>query len=225
MPDYRLEKTKELEDRGLSLIKAMGFGIEANNIGNNDIDYRIKKNKNQEVCNDKMNYFYVDFQYSADFVLYGDIRIDIVSAYDPSSLKLSLKDIKDALLTSISQSNQLSVQNLQYMIQNIVNVNKFGKLFDENLNSIIFFIFNKKDNEIKKDDIPDIIAIIPRKTIIKFIKKFPELFAKNIKFNHKNNVGDSHGSAFIAIPLSALYAIEPFFVIYTQELKNTLLTK
>lgn len=225
MPDYRLDKTKELEERGLSLIKAMGFGIEANNIDNNDIDYRIKKDKNKTILDIERDYFYVDFQYSADFVLYGDIRIDIVSAYDANSIELSMQEIKNTLQTSISQVDQLTTQNLKTIIQQIAKVNKFGKLFDERLNSIIFFIFNKKDKEIKKDDIPDIIAIIPRNTITKCIKKYPQLFVRNIKFNHKAELGDSHGSAFIAIPLSVLYAVEPFFMIYTQDLKNTLLTK
>jgi hypothetical protein len=219
MADYRIEKTKELEERGLSLLKSIGFAIEANNIESNSIDYKIKKNKEDE----KFGYFYIDFQYSADFSSYGDIRVDIISAYDINSLKLKSREIEEKLQTIISKSKSLSIENLQEAISAIVTVKKFGKLFDPELNSIIFFIFNKKDNEIKKGDIPDIIAIIPMVNIIKFIKKYPNLFAKRIKFNDKASLGDSHGSAFFTVPFAALYAIEPFFIIYPQDLKKTLL--
>lgn len=75
MSDFRTEKTFKLEERCLHLLKGL-LGIEAvcrnnsENITAFDFLYQTKETE----C-------YVDFQYSADFHKYGEIRIDILSYF------------------------------------------------------------------------------------------------------------------------------------------------
>ena len=217
MSNYRIKKTSAFELRGLSLLKSMGFGIEANNTDSNAIDYRILKDKN----NRDTGYLYVDFQYSSDFIKYGDIRIDIISAYEKGNQ--TNYNILANIKSDLNEVDKLSIEDFKEALQGNLKVQKFGKLFDKDLNSIIFFVFNQEDKDVNVEDIPDIIAIIPRLTIENFIVKYHKSIFNKIKLNDKSKVGDKHGSAFIAITFASLYAFEPFFIIYPKELKETLL--
>ena len=80
MGDYKLDKTFSFEERGIQFLKSIGFNIESNNMGEENktkTDYKILKNKTDV----NKGFFFVDFQFSSDFALYGDIRVDIISAY------------------------------------------------------------------------------------------------------------------------------------------------
>lgn len=216
MGDYKLDKTFSFEERGIQFLKSIGFNIESNNMGEENktkTDYKILKNKTDV----NKGFFFVDFQFSSDFALYGDIRVDIISAYYKKDYKAN-NDIYQSLKKDLKIFN---LEKAKEELENIVEVKKYGKLFDEELNSILFFIFNKNEKSINENDIPDIITIIPRKTILKFLELYPNKFLKSIKFNDKSEVKDAHGSAFITVPLSALYSIEPFFIVYSHDIKKS----
>lgn len=106
MADYKLDKTLFLEERGIQFLKSIGFNIEANNLGDENktkIDYKLYKDKN----NIDKGLLFIDFQFSADFALYGDIRIDILSAYHKKNEISTNNDIYAALKIRIILLNQI----------------------------------------------------------------------------------------------------------------------
>lgn len=218
MADFRDNKTNHLEQRCLSLFQAMGFAASRNNLTNIlDIDYLI------QAANTDL---YVDFQYSADFHKYGEIRVDFISAYSclPIYSNTLLYDLERKIAAEFATNQNKSLTGLQSSIEKCLYVTKYGKVFDMKLSSIAYYIYNKPDKEIKTETIPDIIAVIRRTTLFEFLDRYLAdlISARKLKLNDKSELGDMHGSAFIAIPLSALLAFKPCFVLYTNELKRSL---
>ncbi|WP_175849266.1 hypothetical protein [Burkholderia cepacia] len=208
--NFNGEKTKALEERCLNFLNSMGFQVERNNDTKiTDIDMKTHDGK------------YVDFQYSADFNVYGTLRIDFVSSFKPkSNMKpwAMEETIKNEFLLKGKDFGDLCDIMKQH-----IEVKKLGKIFDAKLSSIIYFLYSKPENEILETDIPTAIVIVKKEMLIDFILENikPIVERRNVKINIKQN-GDTWGSSFISIPLSALNATKDAYIIHTRDIRNSL---
>lgn len=193
---------KEIELKGFNFLKSLGFDIYLNNIESiTDIDYKILTQNGKTI--------FVDFQYSQNFEKYKDIRIDFISAYG--------KEINK----NIKFSNASNIENLFDILAESIEIKKKGKIFDTNLNSILFFIYNKEIS-----NIPDKIVLIPVKSLISYIDmNLTKLILENrLKFNSKEGLDDNFGSSFIAVSLSSLILSDKdnIFILNLEDVKNSL---
>lgn len=221
MGDFKDGKTNVLEQRCLDLLNSLGFSAQKNNsVRITDIDICVKRPLGNDI--------YVDFQYSADFNKYGELRVDYISAYTKNSgyLGRSNYDIEQSIKKSFCAKTIASKDMSQFdsILKKYIDIKKSGKLLDANLSSIVYFIFNKPDDAVNEKDIPDIIVIAKRDKLLNYIKTNiePLISANKFKLNDKRRVGDDHGSAFIAIPLAAFIASKQCFVFYTKDLQIAL---
>ena len=211
--NFNGEKTKALEDHCLNFLNSMGFQVERNNDTKiTDIDMKTHDGK------------YVDFQYSADFNVYGTIRVDYLSTFKPKNKKLNYWAIEDIIRNEFLTSGK-ELCDLDNLFLKHTDVLKTGKLFEERLSSIVYFMYSKKDSEISEFDIPSAIAIVKIEELVKYIKRNirPLIKGRNVKINVKKDNDDWWWSSFICIPLSALQAECDVSVIYPKKIKNTLL--
>lgn len=212
MNQYYKKLNDIFEDRAVLLINNSqnNFIAERNNLRNNEIDLVINKNT------------YIDVQYSFDFKRYGDVRIDVLSAF-------SFKDDKNSLnLIKSSKKN-----NCFDDFSENLNIGKYGKYLDSNIScdGVFYFLFNSSKPLINK--IPDIekiknlkiskIVYIPT-SIIKYELNNFWLDNKNkFKINDKikNNLNENHLSAFVAFNLDSLVKKYEIPIFHNREdLKN-----
>lgn len=149
----------------------------------------------------KINNFFIDVQTSFNFIKYGDLRLDILSAF-------SFK--KDYVKTLPFQ--KVDILNKE-AIEKEIEIYKFGKWFDERLEGVIFLLFNNArpnlnsitDYEIYIEKNLLNIVYLGRKDLGYFLRQNPENL-QNIIVNdkRKNNINESHQSAFLPIKLDVL---------------------
>lgn len=133
----------------------------------------------------------IDVQCSEDFAHWGDLRLDIVSAFRPKN--------------SHADKNYVWNKNLS-MLDNFAGkfhceVLKPGKImFPDYLDFLAVLFYN---NGFKAGN-PDKIMLVSRMDIIAYVlPRREELFSK-IKINNKAGLPDTHGSAFIPVNAHAL---------------------
>jgi len=179
-----------MEEKGWRLLQNVpGYeGIVRNNIEiSNQPDYLVDSRLG-------------DCQYSGDFAKWGDIRLDLISAYDSSE---TYKDLQDNVIYR-SRSYQ---GNLKSFLQSVVKVNKWGKIFDD-IAFILYFLYGGTIKTLSD------VQCQPRKVILLDVPKVREMIENNwremiakrcLRFNSKKGTGDNFGSAFLALKPSQLY--------------------
>lgn len=158
-------------------------------------DYSNIKRHNQEI---KTNPDYIngesygDCQYSTDFGKWGDLRIDVISAYHS---KFAYKKLQN-----LAKEKAFNFTNFKSFLNSLVVVKKFGKIYNI-IDFIVYFLYKAKVNSIDDAKKPQKIYILDSKKAVNAIndnwKEFVETSC--LRFNSKFDTFDNFGSAFIAI--------------------------
>lgn len=209
--NYYISKTSKMEERCFQLLKSLGFAVEKNNVNSTDFDFKIKQDKKDE----SKGYKYLDFQFSANFAKYGDLRFDLLSCFHNTK-----GTTREEVVSRLKQAK--TAEEIVGIFQELYSVKKLGKIFDLRLDSLIYFIFNQEETKVEEDDIPCLIVSIPRSTILSFIAKNIHLYADNLKINNKTNCPEPYLSAFITIPYSVFSTSEEIYEINLNFFKNSL---
>ena len=198
MPDYRTELTQYLEEVAVKLLKRIGVNAQSNNKTNiTDVDlitgYGVT----------------IDVQYSADFAKWGDIRLDIVSAYSVLAeyQTKSRFDLQKLINTDADlQKSESLVQHLHKFIE----IKKSGKLYQSPAPDQLFYmVYNhhvKNINDVKNIR-PYAVFLVKTSELTNYLETNWKTYcskAECIKLNMKEHLGDKHGSAFFALPLADL---------------------
>lgn len=160
---------------------------------NNEIDisdYDIK-------ISDKL----VDVQTSFNFYKYGDLRIDILSAFSFKNNYSRTFPYKQIDLLNPS------------LLENELNIYKYGKWFDDRLHGVIFLLFNShrpnlssvsKYEEFINNNLIK-IAYLTRSNLANYLVQNKNNL-QNIKVNDKkrNNINEYHQSAFLPLNLNKI---------------------
>ncbi|RPE83720.1 hypothetical protein EDC46_0921 [Vespertiliibacter pulmonis] len=185
--NYYNSETKITEEFACELLNKAGIKCKLNNlecITNVDII--------AQEC------FKIDVQFSKNFDVYGDCRLDIISAYQKEVNKND-----DTQQSYIYDKNLKFIDNFEK--KHKVKVIKYGKLFQRDyLDALIIFFY--KGQDINKDNSNlDKIMIIRKDDIINFLENRKAELFNRVKLNDKkrNGLSDVHGSAFI--PVNAEY--------------------
>ena len=197
MVNYRKTQTDFIENLSVDILKSLGINAKRNNlnhIGNVDIlvDGKVR----------------IDIQYSQNFSKYGDLRVDFISAYS--------KDIK-------GQENSKITIFKKFEETYGLKVDKVGKYFqDDYLDAVmVLFYDNKLNLQDKEKQMPNSIMIITKNDIMEYVSNNAEQLFKNIKFNNKEGLGDTHGSAFLPIKVSDLEVKTNCFFGTIEKLKES----
>lgn len=195
MTQYYKNINDLFENRAVLLINSSqnNFIAKRNNLINNEIDLVINKNT------------YIDVQYSFNFKKYGDIRIDVLSAFN-------FKDDNKSI-ELINKSNKISCFD---DFEENFNVAKYGKYLDNNVNCSGIFYFLFDGDKPTTNNIPNIekiknlkiskIVYMPTSVIKYELNNFWVENKKNFKINDKikNNLNEKHLSAFVALNLNKM---------------------
>lgn len=141
-----------------------------------------------------------DCQYSGDFAKWGDLRLDLISAYDSSE---NYKVLQDSAIYR-SRSHQ---GNLKSFLQSLVKVNKWGKIFDD-IAFVLYFLYGstvRTINDVQCKPTKVILLDIPKVRDMVENKWREMVGRRGLRFNSKKGTGDDFGSAFLAIKPSQLY--------------------
>jgi len=195
MSDFYDDITAYLEENAVKLMQSFSLDAKRNNI--------INKTAPDLEINGKL----FDFQWSSNFKKYGDLRIDIISAYSVAERQKLYSDIKQNI-------DNYSDDIIKYL-KSIMTIQKKGKIFDKSIYGLIYFFYNEKinihDGSLSfQNNPPDFIVCTKRKDLLKYINKnFTEiirsnLFKLNYKIGNRTGFGDFHGSAFVCIKLDDL---------------------
>ncbi|WP_169776576.1 hypothetical protein [Campylobacter mucosalis] len=174
MSNYMVSNTRYSENLAIEILKKLDIVAKPNNLNNITNVDLLAGDKNIRI----------DVQYSQDFSKYGDFRIDFVSAYSSGHKGTSFHN--DTIFQNFEATNGFKVD-------------KVGKYFQADyLDAVIILFYNNK--LIQDYNMPDSILIINRDDLLCYLNKN----IPNIKTNHKNGLGDKHGSAFIPINIEQL---------------------
>ncbi len=200
MADFRSELTRYLEERALQSLDAMcrklspPLKAEAHNLEEiNAVDFRVSG---------PGKYWLIDFQYSGDFARYGDIRIDVLSAWQHKGLvALERRALQEEMKRDVPRSAETFAGYLALFME----VVKWGKIYQpDGPQALLYFVYN---HAIKT--VPDVQGREPDKAFFlrcrdlrDFIdRRWRALISEGrLKLNDKSALGDDHGSAFFAIP-------------------------
>lgn len=139
----------------------------------------------------------IDVQYSTNFALYGDIRIDFISSY---------------FNQYVGHSSDLYPNGFEELFK--ITVKKPGKFFVNNyLDYIIVLLYN---NNVPPNLRQDYTVVASKETIINCLNSI-NIF-KKVKFNIKDNLPDTHGSAFV--PVSLDLVLKSGGVLLTRSVMN-----
>ena len=125
----------------------------------------------------------IDVQYSQNFSLYGDIRLDLVSCFSNGFN---------------GTSRFLEFLKLEEYFN--LSVVKPGKLFSEGyLDYLMILVYNKSFSIEMR---PDKVIFLKRSNLLHFLRA-PSVI-KKAKINNKSNLSDFYGSIFLPVPLNVL---------------------
>lgn len=203
--NYYESDTKKTEKFAVELLNKLGIKCYLNNLENiTDVD--IKTNSGLSI----------DVQFSKNFDIYGDYRLDIISAYQVNDLEKSI--LQNRFPTSYKYDHSLRFKE-NFERKYNVKVTKLGKIFQKDehnndyLDALIIFFYNGKTIDTNHSNLNKIL-IIKKEELIKFLKENKETLFNRIKLNdkQKNNLSDKHGSAFI--PINANYLSQETMCIF-----------
>jgi hypothetical protein len=167
-----------IENKTQTLLREHGLNAKLNNLEN--------KTAVDMIVNSKR----VDIQYSQNFEKYGDIRIDLISAYKSKLDRFSLR-------------NKLKKEKNIWKSPDI-EILKKGKFFQNDyLDSVVMWIYNKEVS-LKSTNTCNLFIVINKEKLITLLKNNPDLAYNNINLNDKIKNGDNFGSAFISLKLALL---------------------
>lgn len=201
----------------------MGLPVEKNNRGIvTEPDFVMKKAKNSSPR-------FIDFQYSNNFNKYGDIRLDVISAYTLKPVTKDLlgnkkpqteaRDFNKELLSHIKDyisKNPLSSMSFLDAIDRWLTISKPGKIYKKTsrIDTIVWFMFDNDmggtwggaPDAFEASTVPYLAYAAPTTGLESFIESsWPALVLENrFKLNDKTGLGDKHGSAFFAVKLEKL---------------------
>jgi len=188
-PDYYKEKTAQLEEIGCDILNELGFRASRNNLGAiNQHDYIVSSG------------VFFDFQFSEDFSRYGDVRIDLVSAYLNHN-NYTRMDLQNRLKLGLRDD---SSRDLREYLGKFLTISKMGKYFEtDDVKAVLYFFF---DHKYVAGTVPDHIVLISNVTIRTYLaNNWKSLIARDmLKLNIKSHLGDRHGSAFFCARLADL---------------------
>ena len=178
MSNYMVSNTRYSENLEIEILKKLDIVAKPNNLNNiTNVDL-LAGDKNIRI----------DVQYSQDFLKYGDLRIDFVSAYSIGC-------------RNNFYHNHTIFQNFESFYG--FKVDKVGKYFQvDYLDAVIILFYNNK--LIQDNSMPDKILIIKRDDLLGYLNSNIPNIIKTLKLNHKEELGDKHGSAFIPINIEQL---------------------
>lgn len=188
------DATDITERRAAKLLCNAGFKAQLNNIEKqNEIDLLVDNKQ-------------VDVQFSFNFDKYGDIRFDLLSAF-----QWNLDSDKNQFLYDLKCGTPLKAASEQHIKSN----KKYGKYFDQNndMKGVLYFLYNGQMPSNKEEFINKpifSIVYIPKTLIEKEILGNIKGHAKRTKINDKetNKLKDSFNSAFI--PISVKYLVQKY---------------
>lgn len=175
MPNYRDLETNYIEEMSVDIFRQLGINANRNNLKDKTaVDLIVLDN------------FRVDVQYSQDFLKWGDLRLDFVSAYSKKNEK------------KLSHKNEIFNK---FETKYGYKIDKIGKYFQENyLDAVIILFYNDKLNiNNEKKHYPDKVMIIKKDDILNYLDKNTDKCFSKLKLNNKDGLGDIHGSAFLPI--------------------------
>ncbi|MDR8076695.1 hypothetical protein KPA96_13620 [Burkholderia cenocepacia] len=208
MDTYRFNDTSILEKRCLNILQNLGFCALKNNDKNKTaIDYKIIVDGQTR---------YVDFQFSNNFMKWGEIRVDYISAFYPKA-----RGTKSAVYSDYEMNHCKELYELDLLFMKYAEIRKLGKMYDENLSSIIYFIFDREVSNVETE-IPDRIFIAKIDSLNDYIKTNAQKLIASKKLMINNKAYDAHGSAFFCLPFDAIKDLEGCFILDLKRLKNAI---
>ena len=187
MSNYMEKPTEFAERLANTILNKWGVDSKQNNL--------VDKTAVDLIINSSVK---VDVQYSQNFLKWGDLRIDFVSAY---------KKTNQYQKTYFSKNNKKNIFN-EFEEKFNFTVQKKGKYFIDNYLDSVIVLFYK--NHISYKQIPDYMMIINKTELLSYIENnFNKILQSGgIKLNDKiyNKIDDVHGSAFIPINVNDLYS-------------------
>ncbi len=189
--DFHSRETKILEEAGLAVLNDLGIKAKINNIKNiSDPDYILDSGR------------FIDFQFSNNLNIYGDMRIDTISAYEHNGRKRVQRQI------GIRQAaqNRPGVSMFPFLEQ-FLNIKKRGKYFEnKDILAVLYFFYETNFTIGRLLQKPDKIVLIAALSIKRYIKHNWRDLIKGgaLKLNDKSKLGDNFGSAFICLPLETI---------------------
>lgn len=201
MVDYRKAQTDLAECLSVCILQDLGINAQRNNLTNiTNVDILVD------------NQVKIDVQYSNNFALYGDLRVDFVSAYS-----------KEGQQGKSFYSNQHIPKSFEckfkeFESNNGFKINKVGKYFQPDYLDAVIILFYDGTLNLKQN--PDKIMIIKNDELLNYLNKNIEQCFKNLKINSKKNLGDTHGSAFLPINAKVLKSNTECFFDTIDNLKK-----
>lgn len=171
MVDYRKANTDFAENLCVEILEKWGLKAKRNNlecIGNVDV-----------IVEDAVK---IDIQYSQNFALYGDLRLDFVSAYSRGE-----------------KSHATGIFG-QFETRYGFHIDKVGKYFQDDYLDAVMVLFY--DDKIHAK--PDKIMLIRKDELLCYLNENTQECLQNLKLNDKKGLGDTHGSAFLPIRVEKL---------------------
>lgn len=175
------EERKFSENLSLNILRECGINSKLNNEKNiTDVDIVTENGKK------------IDVQLSTNFALYGDFRLDIVSAFSPPIVNKQNNIYKYNLKENF-------LKNFSHKFKCVIH--KPGKIMQKDYLDFFFILFY--NNKFTKS-YPDYVFIISTKEMLGFMKDRREDLFEKIKINDKSKLDDRCGSAFIPISVKEL---------------------
>lgn len=182
--NYKESSTSFIEKKASEdLSRILGEKVLQNNLKNiTDIDLKTE------------NDVTIDVQYSNNFAKYGDVRVDVVSAYIQNNQECQKRTTHEGNNKVVSKKEEL-INTVAERLKGM-KILKFGKVLDDNSPDILCYYFY--DEKLKEMKDPDKILITSSDSLVSYICNQ----SKNkidIKINNKQGLNDKHGSAFIPV--------------------------
>lgn len=168
----------------------------------------------------------VDVQYSEGFGLYGDLRVDFVSADEPG-------DSTRPLNNRIQSMDELFSA---YEIRHRRKVIKRGKHFLPNYVDFVIILFynhtlpihhfNKDIPVLNQTNLhPDHLLFFHSGELLGFINNHLQYYFNKIRRNHKTGLSDQFGSAFIPIPVKDLAQLSSYLYFENFSINDSQLSE
>ena len=200
--EFRSDQTDFLEDIGSRVLNIIGYPCTRNNTS------RITAT--DFLCHDGR---YIDFQFSQNFSRYGEIRIDMISAFIFHDHLFSDKETQRRLARSAIIAEYRRTRSMNAAIRSVGTVKKSGKFFHrcpDRPYKVFFFIYDQKFSMSRP--VPDRMALVDVEKTTRFLQDrsakgtliSPD--GSNFHLNCKEKMSEIYGSAFICLDYNDMIA-------------------
>ncbi len=206
MNQYHPTINDYLEDGACQILQSCltDYVITRNNQASNDIDLKVANTQHELLCT-------IDVQYSMNFLKYGDVRIDLMSA---GRLKQTSHQSIYALNAKIAHS-----ADAFECFNTLFEIHKYGKYLmpsNQNLLGVFYYFyhqgFDKHLTNFKRHK-ADFIFFLPKSVVLDELMTNPKLTLK-INDKVKNHIHETHHSAFMCLniyDISQKYQLPIFY--------------